>query len=128
MQCIARGKADSGCQSVLSPLAEVEEKFVYIILCLSNIRWPVSVSETICLIQSLIQNTPAQKKFIDFLCKLYHARGYTNIPTSSLGKISCSYYYSFMKRFCAIVDSNKDKRSRASSQFFLNMISQYKFK
>ena len=108
MQHIARGKADSECQGVLSLLAKEERKFVSIILC------PVSVGEIISLIQSLIQNTLVQEKLIEFQHKLYHAKGYTNIPTSSLGKISCGYYFLFMKRSCAIIDSNKGKHFKAS--------------
>ena len=70
----------------------------------------VTVGETINLDQALIEGTAAQKKLIDYQRKLFQARDFQDLSTVSLGRISCSYYYNFMKRHASIIDSDKGCR------------------
>ena len=98
MAQIYRNKEDSLCTQMESPLKHVEEKFVAIILALSDIGLPLTVGETMALIQSLIKGTPAQQKLIEFQKRLKAGDDSTNFTNDCLGKISTKYYYSFMRR------------------------------
>ena len=49
-----------------SLLRHIEPKFLDSILSLSDIGCPISVGETICLMQSLIEGTPAQQRMIEY--------------------------------------------------------------
>ena len=113
MMRIYHGKPNSLCQHLESPLKDVEERFVQIILALSDIGCPATVGETINLIQALIEGTEAQKKLIHYQKKLFDARGVVDLSEVLLGRISCSYYYNFMRRHQAIINSNKGRRFKA---------------
>ena len=91
----------------MSPLRHVEHKFVDIILSLSDISCPISVDETICLMKSLINGTLAQQRIIEFQHQIYNSRGYYDIGTSFLGKITRNYYYTFINCHSDIIESNK---------------------
>ena len=113
MMRIYRGKTDSICKHLESPLKDVEERFVQIILALADIGCPITVGETINLIQALIEGTQAQKKLIEYQRLLFSSKGYDDFSVVNLGRISRSYYYNFMKRHGAIIDSNKGRRFEA---------------
>ena len=89
------------------PLKDVEPKFIDVILSLSDIGCPISVRETICLMQSLIKDTPAEQRTIEFQRNIYHSCGHYNMGDAFLGKISKNYYYAFMRRYSYIIESNK---------------------
>ena len=91
-----------------SPPKHVKEKFVTIILALSDIGLPITVGETMALIQSLIEGTPAQQQLFEFQKRLKCGDKSTDFTNKCLGKISTKYYYSFMRRHKDIIDSNKD--------------------
>ena len=91
MMRIYRGKTDSICKHLESPLKDVEERFVQIILALADIGCPITVSETINLIQALIEGTQAQKKLIEYQRLLFSSKGYDDLSVVNLGRISCSY-------------------------------------
>ena len=94
----------------MSPLRNVEHKFVDIILSLSDIGCPISVGETICLMQSLIDGTPAQQRMIEFQRKIYQSCGHYDIGNAFFGKITRNYYYAFMRRYSDIIEANKGRR------------------
>ena len=71
MKHIYRGKPSSLCTHLDLPLKDVEERFVQIIFALEDIGCPVTVGETINLIQALINGTSAQKKRIAYQRKLF---------------------------------------------------------
>ena len=109
MMRIYRGKPNSLCKHLKSLLKDVEERFVQIILALSDIGCPVTVGETINPIQALIEWTQAQQKLISYQRELFKARGFQDLSVVALGKISRSYYYNFMRRHGSIIDSNKGR-------------------
>ena len=109
MARIYRKKEDSLCTRMESPLKHVEEKFVAIILALSDIGSPLTVGETMALIQSLIEGTSAQKKLIEFQKRLKKGDDSTDFSNDCLGKISTKYYYSFMRRHKDVIESNKGR-------------------
>ena len=84
-----------------------------IILALADIGCPVTVGETINLIQALIEGTKAQKKLIKYQRMLFSAKGCDDLSVVNLGRISRSYYYNFMKCHGSIVDSNKGRQFEA---------------
>ena len=63
---IQRGQILSKGTGRKSPLADIEPKFVDIFLSLSDIGSPVTVGESILLINSLIKDTPSQQRLIKF--------------------------------------------------------------
>ena len=110
LACMTRihcNKLECSTYGLYSPLREVEPKFVDIILSLSNIGCPISVGQTICLMQSLIKDTPAEERMVEFQRNIYNARGNYDIGNQFLGKISKNYYYTFMRRYSDIIKSNK---------------------
>lgn len=106
-----------GCKS---PLIDVEPKFVEIILSLSDIGCPISVGETICLLQSLIHNTTSQERLKDFQRKIFHSRGHYDIAESYLGTITKNYYYGFMQRYQHILQSNRGHRVEVARHSWTN--------
>ena len=106
-----------GCKS---PLIDVEPKFIEIILSMSDIGCPVSVGETICLLQSLINNTPAQERLKDFQRKIFHARGHYDVAEDYLGTITKNYYYGFMRRYQHIIQSSRGRRFEVARQNWTN--------
>ena len=119
MNRIYRGKKDDDCNNYPSPLRDIEEKFVSIILALSDIGCPVTVGETLNLLQSLIEGTKYQRKLIDYQ-KKHHHQIFNKFSSAPLGKISRNYYYGFMKRHKEIIESNKGKRFEALRTKWLN--------
>ena len=119
MKRIYRGKEDSECTGALSPLHDIEEKFVTIILALANIGCPVTVGETLCLMQSLIEGTESQKRLIAYQEK-HHYKLYNEFGDAALGKLSRNYYYGFMRRHKEVIDSNKGKRFEAMRTSWMN--------
>ena len=117
---IRRKKSISKGKGGQSPLKDVEPKFVDIILSLSDIGCPVSVGETMTLIQSLIHNTPSQERLIEYQRKIYHARGHYDIGQAYLGKITKNYYYGFMRRYKDIIESNRGRRFEAARHNWTN--------
>ena len=103
-----------------SPLVDVEPKFIDIILSLADIGTPVSVGETMCLLQSLIHNTPSQQRLKDYQRKIFHSRGHYDIAESYLGTITKNYYYGFMRRYKDIIASNRGRRFEISRQNWTN--------
>lgn len=97
MMCIYHGKENDYCKNTPLLLKGVEEKFVQIILCLADIGSPVTDRETICLMQSLIEGTPAQQQLIQYQKKIVHSQGHYELSQNSFGKIIQNYYYGFMK-------------------------------
>ena len=128
MARIYRGKEGSLCSNTQSPLKDVEDKFVAIILALSDIGSPLTVGETMALIQSLIKGTPAQQRLIEFQKRLKKDDTSSEFSSNCLGKISTKYYYSFMNRHKSVLESNKGRRFEAMRTkwlLFRNFLNMY---
>ena len=77
-----------------SPLLEIEDELVDLILCMSKIKWSLSVSEGLHLCNQLIADTDIQKKLIDF--KL--SRNIFSEVPEDLGTVGRHYWKKFLKR------------------------------
>ena len=110
MKRISRGVLEYSGHYTKSPLRNVEYKFVQILLALADSGCPVSIGEGMSLLQSLIQDTPAQQKLIRM--QMSQAEGRKTIPKNptSFGKFSRSYYYGFLERYKDILEANKGRR------------------
>lgn len=103
-----------------SPLKDVEPKFIDIILSMADIGCPVSVGETILLINSLIKDTPAQDRLVRFQKQILQNKGTYDLGLSFLGHITKNYYYGFMGRHKNIIESNKGRRFEIARQNWTN--------
>ena len=93
-----------------SPLLEIEDELVDLILCMSKIKRSLSVTEGLHLCNQLISDTDIQKKLIDF--KL-NRNIFTESP-EDLGRVGRHYWKKFLKR-------NKQKiRSKTPKKFALD--------
>ena len=84
-----------------SPLHEIEESFVEIIIALADCGNPATVGQCLFLMQSLIQNTKYQEKLVHWKQSYMTQAQIDSLDVTELAKLGTlgsSYYYAFMKR------------------------------
>ena len=78
----------------ISPLHSIEQNIVDLLLCMSKVKRALTASESLRLINELIDGTNVQKDLISWKIK---KKIYTK-NESDLGKVGLSYWRSFLKR------------------------------
>ena len=122
MARIRRSSLD-GCNRQ-SPLIFIEDKIVELVLCMSNIKRSLSVSEGLSLVNELIVDTKLQDRLIDWKLK-------NNIFYSckeELGKVGVGYWHRFLKRNRHRLRSKKGRKfgcNRSNYSSYLNFMDMY---
>jgi hypothetical protein len=90
---IKKRRLDPSHPGVFSPIAAAEEALVQICIMMGNVRQPLTPTEGLLVMNSLIKNQELQQKLIEF--KLKRKLGG---DLEHLGKVGRSYWTGFMKR------------------------------
>ena len=113
-----------------SPLSDIEDHIVTLILALSDTGHPLTVGQCLPLINSLIQGTTHQQKLIAW--KKAHSLHIDNngneIDEETLGEVGIAYWHGLVRRNKAILTTNKGRLfelSRTNWTLFRNFRSMY---
>ena len=110
-QRITRGMFSSPTTGNLSPLNDIEDHIITLLLALADSGNPISVGNALPLINSLIHGTPHQQKVI--LWKKHHLLHYDKegqeIADEELGQVGVGYWRLFLKRHKDKLTTNKGR-------------------
>ena len=95
----------------LSPLHDIEDHIITLLLALADSSNPISVGNALPLINSLINGTSYQQKFI--LWKKQHLLQYdkedNEISDEELGQVGVGYWHQFLKHHKNKLTTNKGR-------------------
>jgi hypothetical protein len=107
-----------------SPLEEIEEDIVELVILLGETGCPLTPPNVIRLINSMIKGTPIQSKLIQFKRKTSP----DNIPEHKLGTVGTTYYKGLMERNRIRLRSKRGRRfelNRAKWETYTNFLTMY---
>ena len=103
----------------MCPIIKIEKKIIDLVLCMSKIKRSLTVSETLNLINELIDGTEIQVELIQW--KLDHKIYYSE--NSPLGTVGRKWWINFVKRNGHLIKSKSGKKyafDRANFSTYLN--------
>jgi hypothetical protein len=91
---------------VQSPLADIEQVFVDLCRGMGKIRQPLTVMESMVLMNSLIDGTVYQKRLIEYKLR----RGSQEMNNDDLGKVGRGWWDGFIKRHKGVLVTKRGER------------------
>ena len=119
---IKRGRLDGRGRE--SPMIGIEPKLISMILCMSNIKRSLNVSDGLRLANDLIEDTPTQKK----LCQWKKERNIYHCKIEDFNKVGLAYWHRFLKRYKHLLRSKVTSAysvDRSNFTTYLNFIDMY---